>query len=399
MAKNSKYDLCGVSGSSKQFVKIFISIFIGCIICITGINLMIDPFEIHQMPLISNFNKVKISLGTHERLHRAIEMMRKKPEGIFLGSSRILHGLSPDDLHLNLFTEKPLNVHNFAFSGANFEEIYNYFEHALYLQPDLKLVIIGLDFSAFNKHVIFPSDFCKERLNHSFISWEDLTYSLLSLDALKSSFETFKNNFFDQPLAFYLPNGCSNPIKDCIDNPILKKGELTYLKLVTEEYENYENDEKKIDLFRKLVKKCQDSGVTLKCFFCPAHAHYWETLYRKNLWESFEDLKRQLSAIHPIWDFSGFNGVTTQALESELEESFYLDCSHFRPFIGKIILEKIFNSAQNPQDFGFLLNSQTADSVLKKMRDQAEEWVKNHENLLLLIEQAPDWYSFSKNLD
>ncbi len=356
---------------SKRFVKIFLLVFATLALCTIGVNYLIDPFGLHQTPVIESLNKTKADVGNHDRLEKAIEIIRKKPKAILLGSSRVLLGINNEDVE----AVTGMETYNAGLKAACFEEIYHYFEHALYHQPDLKVVIIGLDFCAFNQHMHPPPHFRLDRIKTN--CWRDFYASLFTFHALKCSLQTFKTNFF--------PNSAIG------ENGIVAMGEPAYLKITLRyDYKKYQHDQKRIEMFQKIVKTCEERAIDLKFFFCPTKAIYWEAIYRSELWPAFEDLKQQLTAIYPIWDFSGFNCVTTNTLEKELNHSLYYECSHFTPFVGKMIIDKMFNQTEFPAHFGYFLTSQTIESALKQMREQAISWLNTHDNILDEISKVKD---------
>lgn len=371
----------------KLFLKTFAIILFSLIYSLALINFIIDPFGIYGFPQIERVNKAKTEMDKHERLFKAVQIAKRRPLSLLLGSSRVMAGFDPHDL------EMIVNVpsYNGAFSGAVFEEQYHYFEHALYHQPNLQVIILGLDLFGFSQQAKPLGDFTLERLKGLPISWRDFYSSLFSFPSLLTSYTTFKKNFYQNPLNSILDNGQTNPaISSCsVSNPILKRGDLVYLKTNTLiHYTNYKFDEEKIELFRKLVQTCQDRSINLKVFFCPSQAVYWELVYRQEVWPVFEELKRKLSSIYPIWDFSGFNSVTTRAIEKN--HPFYYECSHFTPYVGKMILDRLFDRSHAPSDFGFLLTPATIEHTFIRMREQAQPWLKEHPNILDQLKDIPD---------
>lgn len=362
------------SKNFKSFVKLFLYIIFPLIILTALFNFLVDPLTIHQVPQIPHFNQFKTNLDFHDRLYKAIEIGRKKPQSIVLGSSRVL-SMSPADIE----SKTGIQTFNVGLRSASFDEMYHYFNHAVYHQPDLKYVIIGLDFCGFNYYIGTKNDFSFDRLQTDPIIWRDYLASLFSFGALKSSYQTFKANFWTSSL----------PLKE---NEIITKGDLSYLKFtLSSDYKSYRNDEKKIEMFRKLVDKCREKSIDLKVFISPAQAIYWESIYRSGLWPSFEELKRKLSSIYPIWDFSGFNSVTTQTYEKIIQEPLYHECSHFCSIVGKIILGKMFEEEQEPSDFGILLTNENIENSLQEMRNQLSEWLQTHEDILEKIRNSKDW--------
>jgi len=335
---------------TKRFLILLGTLLLGLVV----INMGIDPFFFFDTPRIKGINAVRTELDRHERLYKASEIARLKPRAILLGSSRVMVGCSPEDLK----SITGLKAYNGAFSSASFEEVYHYFEHALYHQPELKVVVVGVDLFSFGQKEKVKPDFTLSRLKRSTVCWEDATKSLFTLQALQCSLKTLHANLFTTLAPSHLPDGqmthayMTDPEKDVI----LRVGDDAYIQSVMEgPYKDYKIDELKVALFRNLVAKCQERDIVLKVFFSPAKASYWAAIYQSDTWSSLEEVKRQLSAIYPIWDFSGFNCVTTQAIEKESNPLYY-ECSHFRPVVGKMILDKMFGKTVYPDDFGRILH-------------------------------------------
>ncbi|WP_068469539.1 hypothetical protein [Candidatus Protochlamydia phocaeensis] len=362
------------SNPYRRFVFLFLAVSGIPILLLAFLNWMIDPFDYFQSPR-HKWNTVKIAWEKQQRLHQALEITRQKPEAIFLGSSRLMAGLDPADFS----RMTGLKAYNAGFAGASMEEIYHYFEHALHHQPHLKVVVVGLDLFAFGKNKRPQKDFSEARLKNGTFEWKNSLSILMSKTALRSSFDTIRENLNGQALPYFLPNGLYNPaVIDSPNNEYLVKGDLAYVKMIfenTDFYYRFSLGENKIQLFKQMVQQCQEKGIALKVFFCPSKAIYWESLYRKELWPVLEELKRKLSAIHPIWDFSGFNCVTTQALEATASPLYY-ECSHFRPFVGNLILQKIIGFSADPADFGYLLTNETVDAVLEQIKQDRVRWLK-----------------------
>ena len=92
----------------------------------------------------------------------------------------------------------------------------------------------------------------------------------------------------------------------------------------------------------------------------------------------------------PLWDFSGYNAITTETVprEGDLQTRmrWYSDSSHYVPALGRVILDKIFVqpvSASNmvsgiPDDFGVLLTPATLDTQLAAIRRGHDEYRATH---------------------
>lgn len=371
------------SATYKRFLLIFLSIIGSVLFVIGAFNVLVDPFSVYQTPLIPKINMCKIDLGMQERLYKATQIARQKPQVILLGSSRVMVGLNPDEIESVLH----LPTYNGAFSGANMEEIYHYFEHALYHQPDLKAVVIGLDLFGFRQESPYRG-FPMSRLKTSTIEWNNRLSCLFNKASLVSSCRTLHENFFGDPMITYLHHGQQNPeISDRQRAKRTIEDEWKLLKQMVSSrdfYDGFRLSLEKIEYFKKIVDICREKGIELRAFFCPTKAVYWEALYLQGLWPELESLKRHLCQIYPIWDFSGFNCVTTQALESQ-DEPFYFECSHFRPqVIGKAIIAKLFDLQPSTElaGFGLLLKPDTVEMCLNQINQDRLNWQEERSDLV-----------------
>lgn len=359
----------------KKFVLLFFLTFLIPAFAIACFNWIIDPFGYFLSPPIKNVNFIKISLEKQQRLHKSLEITRQKPEVILLGSSRVMAGMDPEDVY-------PLaggSVYNAGFAGASIEEIYYYFEHALHHQPQLKRVLLGIDLFAFGKNKRPQKDFSVSKLGGGTFDLKHFLAILWSKTTLKSSYETLQANYFKEPSPFFLPTGLSNPVLvESPQNEFLTKGDLEFIKIIfqnTDFYYGFQLGQDKIDWFKRLVGRCQEKRIALNVFICPSKAIYWESLHQKGLWPDLEKLKRQISAIYPVWDFSGFNCVTTETIKKEGAPLYY-ECSHFRPYTGRLILAKLFGKEEGPADFGYYLNSESVEEALKQIKQDRLNWLE-----------------------
>ncbi len=372
---------------SKQ-ARWFVIIVLLPIFLIGILNWLIDPYDIFFSPHYKRINEIKTACKIQERLYRAIEVKRRRPDAIILGSSRPMCGID-----LNYLRKGDYQcAYNAGFGGANIEEIYYFFEHAIYWQPDLKLVILGLDFFAFNLNSHPRPDFSHDYLKSGTLNLKHILTLSFSKTALERSYETVMNNAFDAELLVpYLPNGLHNPFLT-MQNYFYTKDDMDYIKASflddSKMYLNFELDYKKINFFQKIVERCLANNIELKVFVCPTKAIYWEAVHRMQLWTYLEDLKRRLSAIWPIWDFSGYNPITTQSIE-QIDNPLYFECSHFRPYTGNLILDRLFDQPQALQSFGYYLTPGTVEDILVEIRKDRLNWLntkpKELEKLDLII--------------
>ena len=92
----------------------------------------------------------------------------------------------------------------------------------------------------------------------------------------------------------------------------------------------YGNMQQTLDAIEEIVNICEDYDITLTIFTNPT---YYE-LFVEGLSQQYITFLKELSAITPFYNFSGFNNITT-------DEKNYLDISHYNAEIGDLIIKSI----------------------------------------------------------
>ncbi|MEC4989546.1 MAG: hypothetical protein SAJ37_12415, partial [Oscillatoria sp. PMC 1068.18] len=323
-------------------------------------NLAIDPFAAFGSPMISGVNQLKLEQQAHVRLFKAIAITRLQPKTILLGSSRTDLGLNPD--HQVFANKSP--VYNLGVPGVNMYEVRRYFEHALQNQPEIKQVVLGIDFLMFNQFRPEKPDFSERRLNLKRIGLADALATTFSLDAVTSSWETIQASKKDRKNQAYSSLGMRNekyflryglPKKSIVEGFKFNLGRSI---IDPEIYYNYALSEEQINDFKTVVNTCKKNNLPLKVFISPSHATQWKAIELSGLWDEFEQWKQEIVKITSVWDFSGYNSVTTEPISDKMKN--YLDNSHYSKAVGNLVLNRIFQVQEEliPADFGVLINSQ-----------------------------------------
>lgn len=368
----------------KKFTSFFIFGFLFVFLGIVSFNALIDPFDLMPFSIISGINKQEAI--PQVRFQKAVEIIHKKPQGILLGSSRVMFGCSSNDLEE--LTGIPCC--NLAFPGARMEEIYAYFQHALYHQNNLKLVVLGIDFFAFNETCPYESDFDSTLLSNNQNLWKYYWKSLATIHGITASVKTLQ--------LFLKSHGCdknsaSNLAEKVFGTPenieTFKKRETLSLRnyfLKPNTYGNFSLSQKAIEFFHKMVAICKERNIELKVFFCPCRAIYWHGIYLKGLWPDLERLKLELVKSIPIWDFSGSTPLSSDSFTSSFISSSFFDNNHFRPKTGRELFEIIFLKQLHP--FGQLINKDTCAENLKRLSIEQGNWALNHPDDIDFLKQA-----------
>lgn len=362
--------------SVRTYLIIFWSCTLSVVFLIGIFNYLIDPFDYFDAPVLLGLSDKKLPGNNQERFDKAMKIMSKKPKAIIFGSSRVRAGF-PESYFSKLVGYPAYKA---GFSGARFNEIFSYFEHALYNQPDLKAVFIAIDFFAFSSNLHPISEYSEERLRKNSAPLNDWFKLLFSQGTLKFSYATYKHNL--DPKKFEIVDRIHVKVdeNDYVDLGLgLIESPQDFLKVEKKViFDDYSIDPKKVEMFRKIVRTCKERNIDLKVIFCPAHANYWETIYQCGRWKDFEKLKRELSVIYPIYDFSGFSSFNTETLSNDVAGTYFFETSHFTPYYGRAILDKIYGVEDRCPNTGVLITPETVEGHLKTLRDQREAWVKEN---------------------
>jgi hypothetical protein len=351
---------------------------------IGSINAFVDPYNVVASPALNRINVLKPRSDKNARLFKSINVIRIKPKTIILGNSRADIGIDP--AHSSLSSVSP--NYNLSIPAGDMYEAMRYFQHAIANQPDLKQVVIGIDLVAFEQ----KDSFGKLDLQHEEIldktDYKPQLISLLfSTDTLSSSASTFVSNLKDESVQEnYLSNGRlvrTNPPSMPTQQAFKKHLQTAFFNSW---YRNYQLSQQQLDAFQTIVETCRQRGISLKVFISPAHATQWEAVQAKNLWTTFEIWKREVVKITPVWDFSGYNSITTEPLTDNMQN--YLESSHYFKEIGDLVLDRMFDyqSDKVPADFGVLVTSDNVEAHLAKIWTQREVWATQNADVVKLVQ-------------
>lgn len=377
----------------KQYRNWSLTVIILCMLVIgfvVTLNFLVDPYNIFESPTYEGFNKQKIE--SKEYMLKAKEIVNQKPETIFLGSSRTRQGLSPS-YYERIVGE---DAYNLGLSGATINVQLKYFEYALNNNPSLKRVIIGLDFEAFNRFGTNPISFNEERLSTKRLNKEDLLLNLFTIQTLIDSKQVIQENRENISILtqdILLEDGSHNEsVLLNIHKGMIKEGINPFYKYLQEYLVSdqllakYDLSDKVVSYFRELVDLCEENQIELIVFIQPTHALQWTGIEKTGLWAQLEQWKKEIVHITSVWDFSGYNSITTTSTENF---DVYLDQAHYRKKVGNLILQQILQvgTEKVPSDFGVYLTEENIQSHLYKIRADRDEWMADNPLVVQRIDQ------------
>jgi hypothetical protein len=392
------------------------------ITAIASMNFVVDPFGMYRLVDREGFNAYKPAVDHRVRLVKAYDVRRLRPQGIILGTSRSHLGLRPSHDGWNP-AAKP--VYNLAFDGATTKEMYQYLLHAHAVRP-LRQVVLGLDtYHATRAPATARPDFDAQLLDSPggrtlpSLMRADLKV-LTSLDTLRASLATVRSQRDREP-QWFAPDGqrLGEVFFRRAGEHFEQLGPRAYFEEIDRLEVGFKQEgqsaanarglgrtaqpataasETSVDYIRRIVAFCRVQGVDLRVFVAPEHAHQLEITAAIGEWATLENAKRALvqlladdAARHPgappipLWDFSGYSSVTTEALPepgSRAEMGFYWDSSHFKDVVGDLVLDRLFGLSHPrrpvPPDFGVRLTPATIEPALARMRAAQLAYRRSH---------------------
>lgn len=361
-------------------------------------NWLVNPYGLYASPTVAGFNQLKTGRSDRDRLVKAAAIIQQKPQHLIIGSSRTRQGIDPDNPLM------PPYGYNASLNGITIYELRRYVEHAIANQSDLTHVTIGLDFFMFNGYdaesannqaangasvqpniqlegatesqPIAQSGFADYRLGRSHLSPQDVLETTLSTDALVESYRTLKISHQSPNASPHQPDHGFSPHSKLDDGNTEWRFEKD-LQYYFAHHSQYVLSAESLDNFAQIVELCQDLEITLTVFISPSHAVQWEAIAATGQWETFEQWKRAVVAITPVWDFSGYNDITTEPMAPIMAN--YADNSHYSKRVGDQVIARLFPASQAQADtqsdgFGVQLTPENVEAHLQEIRQAQAVW-------------------------
>jgi hypothetical protein len=368
-------------------------------------NWFADPYAIFDGPRLPGINEAKPAVTDNSRIYKMVGYLRHPMDALILGTSRAHVGLNPK--HQAFSNLKTVNL---AMSAQPNAETALLFKYVADHNP-LQMAVIGLDFFASNAYLTFTQDFTQDNFA------EDRKWKLLfSFDTLTASRKTlFKEGSFPRGPDEAITEARKKYSREALINS--EKGYMwggVYLpepkcrfrfEAEPSETGNVQRTPP-LEEVRAMIALAHQRHVKLHLFISPSHARQWEVLAVLGLWEAWEDWKRQLVRINeeeagrahqepfPLWDFSGYHSISTENLPdsnaSEAEMVGYIESSHYKPNIGNLLLDRMFDlripDRTIPEDFGVLLREKNVERHLEKIRSTKTLYRQTHQQYIAEIE-------------
>ena len=372
----------------RAYVKIFCFLSAGVLVSILSLNYVLDPYLIHQWDssLIQRLQPAREKLSPWGK---AYAVAKYKPTVIYLGNSRTEVGLPTDT---DIFGRK--KVFNSALSGASISDAIAMANHAAALNR-LDTVVWGIDYMSFSTAGGNPEldrELVAGTGNYFFhravmdikraISWD------MTRDSVKVLLGSF-GSVCRSNLAF---NGQRDDV--CMEHGIQTQGGTKKaIESIIREFGTRNPSENAIQEFKYFINKLCNTRTQVRLYINPTHALMTEALFLMGKWDSMEmwqssmakiaDDERQSGCDIRLFDFSGFNSITVEAIpkiSGQEKMEHYWEISHYRNNVGSMVLKRMFATDIDsvPHDFGIELTSVKLPEYFKKARLSRDQYHHDH---------------------
>ncbi len=349
------------------------------LVALASFNAVIDP-EALWSPVNGRIQRLEALNGGGRRF-KTERIARGDWQVLIFGSSRCLRAIDPRSGYF-----PASHTFNACLSGTNMAELVPMIRFARKTNPNLKRIVIGLDFEMFGDVRGVSGDFDLSRAAGKLRIEMVLDY-LLSLDTLRLSGQTLYENYKKQPndlsdngyadRAIDPPKGTARARFDSV----LKDDFL----IDPQTYGAYRYSPERVAAFAKTLKKLNDVGVKVDLFISPLHARQLDAIYDLGLGGDYAAFLGDMAMVAQdasarLVDFSGFNNVTMERVPpkgSHDEMKYYWESSHYTRATGDLILAKF---AGAPEDFGEPLFPEKVPSEIAVL----------HVNHMVYVEEQPD---------
>ncbi len=384
-----------------KYLSVFVLTVILFLPTVAGLNWLVDPYGMYWSPQINNLNTLKPESGDRVRTTKPKRVSSVSPKTVLIGNSRIEMGLSAKS---DIFDHQP--VYNLGMPGIGLTQQLNNAARQIILNDNLKELIFSLDYLDFlyDEEILDSFDYSENQFanfsaSDSFNMARAKEYLgfLISLNTLVDSINTvFKQggqyNHIDESgtniprtyLAVMRYEGVRPLFIQKIEE-MRKRLKTSKRKLVSV---NAPDKNPGVKMLNDLITLAREKGIEVKLFINPYHYSYLHVLEEGNHFDDYlkwkilltTSLAENESEKPELWDFSGFNEVTLQKLDTTAEKpylSWFWEPAHYRSSVGKKILEQLYGRKEQ-ETFGKILNDRNvSDSTMQEregLNDSRQQW-------------------------
>lgn len=339
----------------KTWVKAFTTVSITTIIIVSGINYIVNPYNIFGHGYDQLFSKKEYALS--DRMSKFYTANRLHPKTIMMGTSRI--GVFQES-QLAPYLEGP--IYNFSLAGSTIDEQAAYIEYMI-THHKIKNVVWSLDFFSFNPTKPIDSTFEPKRLSDA-LYWNDYLIALFNFKTLVRSFKTAKTNLSThiEPDNIHGQPFTQQQVQSNAKHTLHEYAtEKTFLN--SETFKNPLSIDPKVERVKKIIALCKQYHVNCILYTSPVYYQHIDMIYAIGLGKTFEYWKKSIATIHPYTDFCIYSSLSKDTMK-------FRDSSHVISNVGDVLFSSIFNpkSSTLQSDYAYAVTPLNVNQHIEQER-------------------------------
>ena len=358
---------------------------------VATLNYCVDPYLIHQWDT-ATVQRLRPAREKLSAWGKTYALARERPRVVYIGNSRTELGL-PASLPLFAGT----GVFNAALSGASLGDAAAMATHAMHVSR-LDTVVWGIDAPSFSM-VLGTLDFDRALVADEGEGAYFMRRSLLNVkraltvDMTRDAIGVLSGSFgavCRSALAFR-----GQRDDDCIaDHMAGWGGTRAAVNPRLREFMRGDGPTgAALATFDAALRALCARQVRVRVYLNPTHALMHEALHWRGKWAALEQWEGALASLAAdqrargcdlrLYDFSGYNSVTTEALPapgSMAAMRYYWEPSHYRANVGRMLMQRMFGGAGDvaPDDFGVELLPGMMAAHLQRQRELRDAYRASH---------------------
>ena len=345
--------------SPRRYLRLTLAATLAATATILLVNWQVDPFSLGGAASAGGRPAEDADATGASFLQKAFAVRRAGAAAVILGTSRSDFGLMSG--HPG-FPAAARPVYNLSLGGVSIAQMRDLLVHAQHAHP-LRVAVIGLDLESFlpggrtdfDRAVLAgnpesaPEWMSRARLD---LSWRALAAST-GLRPVRETAEVQETGVGHRQIL---------QIRE-FENFHSRLPQLFPRRDYGDRWDTDPHRAASMRAFAELLAYARRESIDLRLFISPVHARYLELYRRVGWWPLFESWKRALAAAlaeeagqepgriaFPLWDFSGFNDLTMEAVppatDLQTRMRWYRDSSHYSREHGSLILDRVLNHAR-----------------------------------------------------
>lgn len=351
----------------KYFVKLFIvtSIFLMSIICI--LSCLIDPLGVFNIVKVKGINHYKGVQANYMDVWKPYEIKEKKPDIIFIGSSRVNDVIDVRSYKANYV------AYNAGFSGLSLKDMDSYIDMICKVKKPKK-IYIGLDLFQFGNNSFLGNrpGFSMDRLNN--VGTKDDTIFLCKMhDTLSIGFKNIISVINDSRKNIDRESEFINGYYNNDYNTKLSINRIGYYGSINQynkEYKNWTYSNNAMAYLKRIIQKANKNDIEVIVYFNPISIELMSLMRIYEIDNDLDRIKQEVTSVCGIvYDFNFVNNYT-------VDKKYFSDASHANRLFGNIIITNLKNKEDS--EAMLVLTNKNIENRLEKERRNYADWKKNN---------------------